>query len=208
MNRQRGLMLLVMLAGFWTIESSQADSIWERRDWRTSHVFNDNRARRVGDILTIVIRETTVFDGKEDRKLKKQTKLSAFWNLMANTAAGGTERSFDGTFDTQSNSLRQFDGKADYKSNRVLTDRITVKVVGVMNNGNLIIEGFRTRNIAGERKVMHVRGIVRPIDIGADNVVESQFIGNLMISYVGRGSETVYLRPGWLGRLMHFFWPY
>ena len=50
----------------------QADSIWERRDPNHAYLFRDQRARRVGDLLTVVIRESTLFNGKEKSKMQKK----------------------------------------------------------------------------------------------------------------------------------------
>ncbi len=190
-------------------ERAWGDSIWERRNAYTSYLFRDTVARRVGDVLTIVVRETTQFQGMEDRKMNKETKTGSKFGLKLNTATGaGTKRSFEGNWDGLSSSQRKLDGKADYMSNRTFTDRMSVVVTEVLPNGNLVIEGYRQRRIAHEEKTIRVTGIVRPIDIGPDNIVQSQFIANFNAQYTGQGAESSYLNNGWLGRIVNTLWPY
>jgi flagellar L-ring protein precursor FlgH len=195
-----------LLAG---LGGARAESLWERRDPYFAYMFWDTHARRVGDVLTIQINESTSFDGREDRKLSKDTKLGAIMKLNMDYKAGQlTERNFQGNFDGLTTSQRQLNGKADYRSDRTLTDRMAVQVVQVMPNGNLVIEGFRTRVVAGEERTMRVSGVVRPTDIGARNVVESQFISNFTIEYFGRGTDSSYINNGWLGRILNRIWPF
>ena len=76
---------------------------------------------------------------------------------------------------------------------------MTVVVKHVLPNGNLVIEGYRKRVVAGEDRMLRVRGVVRPIDIAVNNVVQSQFIANLEIIYTGKGVESAYASPNWWG---------
>lgn len=206
---KRFVLLIWSMACLLSWQPSRADSIWERRDPRTSHLFMDTRARQVGDLLTIVIRENTVFDGKEDRKLRKDTRTGSVFKLDMNYKAGEqTERNFEGNFDALSTSERRLEGKADYKSDRTFTDRVTVRVMAVMPNGNLVIEGYRRRIVQDEERMLLITGIVRPIDIMENNMVQSQWVGNLTVSYIGQGAESSYLKNGWLGRIMNVLWPF
>ena len=105
-------------------------------------------------------------------------------------------------------SRRQFNGSAQLTSDRSFTDRITVTVVDVMPNGNLVVEGYRSRVVAGEQRMLRVTGIVRPTDIGAQNTVQSQFMANFRISYLGRGPESSFVNQSYLGRAMNLLWPF
>lgn len=206
MKRYYPLVALLGLAP--TLQPARADSIWDRRNPEASHLFNDTRARRQGDLLTIQIRESTLFDGKEDRQMHKNTNLASVLSLKGSSSDETTSRTFAGSLDGLATSQRQFDGKSDYKSDRNFTDRMTVRVVAVEPNGDLVIEGFRTRVVARENRVLRVTGIVRPVDIGPGNVVLSQYIANFEINYVGKGTESQYLNNGWLGTMMNYVWPF
>jgi flagellar L-ring protein precursor FlgH len=197
-----------LLATAGSTTHARADSIWERRNPYFAYMHQDLRARQIGDLLTIVVREVTLFDGKEDRKLNKDTRANFLFNLSGSTQGGASTRSFDADLEYQGTSQRQFNGKADYKSDRTFTDRMSVAVVDVLPNGVLVIEGIRKRVVATETKVLRVTGLVRPQDVGPDNIVQSQFIANFQVSYLGRGTDTDYTRHGWLGRIVNKIWPF
>lgn len=185
-----------------------ADSLWSRRNPYHAGLFRDVRARKVGDLVTIVVREATIFNGREDRKMKKDTSKGILFNLKGAFAGQGAGTEFSGETDGTATSRRQLNGKADYQSDRTLLDRVTVQVVDVMPNGNLVIQGYRERIIARERKTVFISGIVHPKYIGPNNVVESQYIANFTISYTGSGEESSYLQHGFLGRILNKLWPY
>lgn len=198
---RRATLTLALLAFLGGALPVQAESLWQRRHPYTAYLFMDTRARQVGDVLTIVVREATLFDGKEDRKLNKEHKSTGLWSLGGFFSAGESTHSFSGQLEGEASSQKKLNGKADYKSDRTFLDRTSVVVVGVLPNGNLLIEEYRERVVANEKKLLHVSGIVRPMDIGAGNVIQSQYIANLVVSYTGRGVETRYTNPGWLGRI-------
>jgi flagellar L-ring protein precursor FlgH len=103
---------------------------------------------------------------------------------------------------------RNFNGSAQLTSDRRFLDRITVMVVDVLPNGNLVIEGYRSRIVGGERRDLRITGIVRPADIGAQNTVESRFVANFRITYIGHGPSSRFIEQGWLGRVWNALWPY
>src|SRR5439155_18956768 len=128
--------------------------------------------------------------------------------LNAKTTAGKLVRSFAGSGDGTATSQRKFDGQANTSIDRKLVDRMTVVVVGVLPNGNLIVEGHRTRIISREARTLVVKGIVRPIDISAGNIIQSQYIAEFCVNYEGRGPESSYTEHGWLGKMVNKLWPF
>ncbi len=185
-----------------------ADSIWERRDQRSGYLFMDNRARRVGDLLTVSVNENTGATNKEERNLKKDTAASAKLNLAASGAAGGTGRAASGQMNGSNSSDRSFQGSADFASERQLLDQMTVTVVDILPNGNLVIEGYRKRLVQNEVRMLRVSGVIRPNDIETPNVIESRFIANFNVSYEGSGVESRFTNQGWLGRIGNKVWPF
>ncbi len=190
--------LLVMPLLFGPVASAaKADSIWDRRDPRYAELFKDNRARSVGDIVTIVLNETTTTNDREQRANDKrnQTGLTITGSNGLNTA---------GALDSR----KQFNGGAQLTSGRTFTDRMAGTVVDVMPNGNLVIEGFRSRVVAGEERVLRITGVVRPADIGAGNAIQSTSIANARLNYTGRGPQSSSVNQNWLGRVVNRAWPW
>ena len=147
MSKYRKLWVAALTAAS-VVDGARADNLWERRDANQANLFMDLRARKVGDILTIVIDENTGFDGQEKREMEKKT--SATGNVNGNgssSSLGQVLRAFAFDFTLNNKSERKFDGKANSTINRTFTDRMTVVVVGVMPNGFLLLEGYRTRTI-------------------------------------------------------------
>ena len=200
------LLLLGMAAG-----QLQAQTLWDRRDVNMSTLFNDYRARKVGDVLTVVIEETTGSDSQEKRNMEKQTNNTTNFNAMAThsgTALQQVLTSFGFTFNSQAQTDRAFQGNNNSTIDRKFTDRMSFVVVYVMPNGNLVVEGCRQRFITHEMRTLRLRGIVRPADIGPFNTLASQYIANLTFSYEGRGPESNYTNQGWGGKLMNKLWPF
>ena len=206
--RTNALLIAVLLASALP-DRLLADSLWDRRDPNTTNMFYDYRARRVGDVLTILVEENTGFDAQEKREMEKKTKADmALGGSGSSSALGKALRSFAYDLDLNSSSQRSFDGKANSTIDRKFTDRLSVVVIGVMPNGNLVVEGYRQRMITREMRTLRVTGIVRPADIGPTNVVQGQFLANLHISYEGRGPESSYTNNGWGGRIFNKIWPH
>lgn len=201
-----GLVLSAGMPGF-----AYADQLWERRDINTSQMFQDYRARKIGDVLTVVIDETTGFDAQEKRALDKETNTILNHNVAGTTTGGPLQlilQSFGYTLNFQNQSGRTFSGTNNSSIDRKFTDRMSFIVVGVLPNGNLIVEGSRTRVITREMRTLRLRGVVRPADIGANNTLQSQFIADLHILYEGRGPESAYTNQNWGGRIFNKLWPF
>jgi len=181
---------------------AKADSIWARRDRNMRDLYTDDVARKVGDILIIKISENSKIDNKAKRDLQKDTDKSTGFN---GKVGGFTDL---GEFGMSAESSNELKSKADYKDERSFTDRMTVVVVDVMPNHNLVVMGTRNRNIAGDMQLIEMSGIVRPSDIAFDNTIESDRVGNFQIVTKHTGVAAPYTRVGWLGRIFDIIWPF
>jgi len=205
----RRLRLPLALAGTLALGGSgRADSLWMRRDPHSAYLFVDNVARHVGDLLTIVIQESTSIDSDEQRDNEKKTTTLANYNMAGSTTGNVITKTAQAQLNNELDSDRKLEGSARYTSDRNLTDRVTVTVVDVLPNGNLVIEGIRRRLINGEERTLRLTGLVRPMDIAAGNTVLSQYVGNLQISLLGCGQDSAYINNGWLGCIMNHLWPF
>jgi len=182
-----------------------AQSMWQHRDPSRVLMFRDVKARVVGDVLTIIVSENTDVDHKDERTLEKTTNASGTFDFNGSTAGG---QSASANLDSATTSNRNFDGSSEFTVEREFSDRISVTVLDVLPNGNMVIGGKRRHVIAGESRVLVVSGIVRPFDVRPDNTVQSRFIANLEVAYHGKGPESSFSNQGWLGRLTNKIWPF
>lgn len=205
-NKKMSLLILILLV-LCSTSYLHADSIWAKRDNKQKDLYADNTAHNIGDVITILISEESTVDNKATRTLSKSTTRDQNFNgdvgiehIVTNIPAVkfgvGTEHS---------NTL---DGKADYKDEREFTDSISVVVVDIMPNNNLVVFGTRDRNIADDIQKIEVSGIVRPIDIAANNTIKSNQVANFEIVNVNKGVAAQYTRPNWLSKIFDVIWPF
>jgi flagellar L-ring protein precursor FlgH len=186
-------------------EWADAASIWAKRDKNMQTVYSDDVAKGIGDILTIKIAEESTVDNKAKRDLQKETARSSDFNGELNI--DHILPSIPGfTMDGQSSNALK--GKADFKDERSFVDRVSVVVLDVLPNGNLVVTGTRDRSIAGDIQTIEVSGIVRRSDIAFDNTVRSEQVANFRIVTKNSGISSPYTQPGWLGRIFDILWPW
>ena len=207
MSNIKSALLVLILFVLCAANCLHADSIWSKRDQNKKDLYADDKARHIGDVLTITISEESSIDNKATRTLSKETTRSQNFNGQVGidhivTDIPGVNL---GAGTTYSNTL---DGKADYKDERGFTDLISVIVIDIMPNGNLVISGTRDRNIADDIQTIEVSGIVRPSDIAFDNTVKSEQVANFSIITRNKGVGAQYTKPNWLGRIFDVIWPF
>jgi len=168
-------------------------------------LYADDIARNIGDVLTIKITEDSKIDNKAKRDLKKETDRSSTFNGELNI--DHILPSMPG-LTMQAKANNELTSKADYKDERSFVDRVTVVVVDILPNRNLVVMGARHRDIAGDKQTIEISGIVRPSDIEFDNTVKSEQVANFRIVTKNSGVSAPYTRPGWLGGIFDFLWPF
>ncbi len=191
----------------------KAGSIWARKDKHVKELYADDKARHVGDILTITISEDSKIENKGKRTLSKGTKRSIDFGGGPNfTNSKKLNRLIPEplipAFDLTGESSNSLDSKADYKDERSFIDSITVVIVDIMPNNNLVVMGTRTRDLAGDIQIIEVSGIVRPSDISFTNTVQSERVANFHIVSRNKGISNEFSKPGWLGRFLDIVWPF
>ncbi|TVS18220.1 MAG: flagellar basal body L-ring protein FlgH [Planctomycetaceae bacterium] len=199
------LLMLLVLA---TSVQARAQSLWPSHQPRHAFLFEDTRARRVGDQLTVLINENTGVANQDRRSMNKQSNARSALGLGF-AAAGIFGRSAgDLSQDFAADSNRDFSGDASFSSERAFSDRITVSVVDVLPNGDLVIHGRRQVGVEGDNRHLSISGKVRYLDVGLDNTVQSRKVLDLEISYQSHGPESRFVNQGWLGRLGNWVWPF
>jgi len=188
---------------------SQAGSIWARREKNMRDLYADDVARNIGDILTIKISEDSKVDNKAKRDLKKEVdKSTTFDGELGIKTLNHNFLPRIPSIGVAAESSNELKSKADFKDERKFVDRVTVVVVDILPNRNLVVMGTRHRNIAGDIQTIEVSGIVRPSDITFDNTIKSEQVADFRIVTKNTGISAPYTRPGWLGRIFDVLWPF
>jgi len=160
-------------------------------------LYSDNRAHRVGDVVTIYIVEFATGSNSSTTTTDKQTTASA-------SGKGSGALKFLPVFGMEGGTASSFNGNAKTARNGVLKAKMTARITAVDDNGNFVIEGSREVTVNSDRQLTVLKGTVRPEDITSDNVVFSYNIANAKISYRGKGLVNTGQRPGILTRLINW----
>jgi len=169
-------------------------------------LFADLKARRVGDVLTIRLIEATNASKSAVTKTAKTTSV----NNTGPTVMGRTiTTSGVPIFTTTLSGADSFDGEGSSTQGNSLAGSLTVTVMEVQPNGNLVVQGDKTLKLNQGDEFVHVSGVVRIADIQADNTVTSDKVADAHISYSGKGVIDSANRMGWLARFFNsVFAPY
>lgn len=163
-------------------------------------LFADLKARRVGDVLTIRLTESTAASKSAVTKTAKTTGVNNTGPTILGktiTAAGVP------IFTTTLSGADSFDGEGSSTQGNSLAGSLTVTVVDVQPNGNLVIQGDKNIRLNQGDEFVHVSGVVRRADIATDNTVTSDKVADAHITYSGRGVIDSSNRMGWLARFFN-----
>jgi len=160
-------------------------------------LFEDIKARRVGDMITVTLQEQTDAAKTADTGTNKSTSTE-----ISDPIILGSDVTWDGKpiFQNSLQSEHAFDGSGESSQSNSLTGRITVSVVEVLVNGNLVVQGEKWININQGDEYIRLRGIIRPEDLSPTNTISSTLIADARISYSGTGVSQETNTPGWLTR--------
>lgn len=183
---------------------------------RRGSIYSPSRAVRplanktatgVGDLVTVLIEETTDVKNEEKSDLTKSSDLKyelLDFNVNPNT--------FSTLPSLQGGKANNFSGNAKVEKKGAFTARLTAIVMDTLPNGNLVIQGRRELRIDQEVKVIEFSGIVRRYDITAGNTVQSELVADARVTYSGTGpmTNTTHRRGlgGWLTKALDWIWPF
>ena len=171
---------------------------------------SDQRARRVGDILTVTFNE--IFAAT-----KAQTAASSKADAFAVTLPTGLPNILTGGFDTDAGgngagltagTNRTFSGAGNAAQSNSFTGSLAVTVTRVFPNGNMEVAGQKEITLNNGNEYVRVKGIVRPEDISATNIVSSTRLADAQIRYTGSGHLADASKPGWLSQFMRAISPF
>jgi flagellar L-ring protein precursor FlgH len=187
----------------------QADSVWSER---TACIVSDNKAFRVGDIVTVVVQEDDTVTHSVTNSLSKTTSTQGQIDALnlPSLVSGNVSSIFKGalTPQVQYGSSRTLDGKGSYNLQGSMQSQISAVVMEVLPNGNLVIEGSRLKKSAEEKVLIRISGIVRPEDISNTNTVLSSAVAQGKIVFENDGPVANSNRWGWFERFVDHIWPF
>lgn len=168
-------------------------------------LFADRRAHHIGDVLTVLLQESTTSSKKADTSIKKDDSVS----LGAGTVLGAQPKIGNVSMNTSVNPKRQFDGAASADQSNNLSGTITVMVSNVLPNGLLQVRGEKWITLNRGKEYIRLRGYVRPEDVLPDNTISSTKIADVHIAYSGSGELAQSNQQGWLSRFFSSeWWPF
>lgn len=191
-------------------DPTMAAGLWRNATYRNS--FQDLRAHKVGDLITVNIVETSKANKKATTKTGRTSSINAgISNLMGwegKIGKIGVPGEFDNETMFKASMENDFDGTGETTRNETMTASVTARVLEVTQNGNLFIKGSRKIQVNNEAQYITLSGLVRPADISPDNTVLSSYIAEASIEYTGSGAVSDKQKPGWLMRAVDYVWPF
>lgn len=193
--RSRVLWILLLLFFVMMTLTASANQFAQMRN---ASLYTDIKAGKIGDVLTVLIVESATAQNAVATDVKKSSEF----DLDAGPGFGSLD--FIPLFGAS--------GKSDNKSNNQgatsrsgqLKAQMTVQVVGVRENGDLVIQGSRVIGINSDKEMLTLTGIVRSEDVGADNTIYSYQIADAQIEYRGKGASANGGKPGWIMRFLNW----
>ena len=169
---------------------------------RLDSLYADVKARRVGDIIEVILSEKTSAKKKANSNTKKDNSfnLSPFKVFGKDVTIGGH------SIGAELSQASEFKGVGSADQSNSLTGSISVSVVQVLANGNLIVRGEKWISINNGDEFIRLNGIIRPQDISADNQIQSIRVANARIQYSGTGAFADSQKSGWLARFFNSKW--
>jgi flagellar L-ring protein precursor FlgH len=167
-------------------------------------LFDDVKARRIGDTVTIRLAESTQASKSASTDASKDSTIdTGFPVLLGDQVTKNGEPILNNEWETN----QSFGGKGSSSQSNSLDGNITVTVADVYPNGNLLVRGEKWLTLNQGEEFVQISGIVRPVDIAADNSVPSFKVADARITYSGKGTLADSNQPGLLARIFMKFWP-
>lgn len=191
-----------------SLNERQANSLWEAGG---RAFFRDQRASRVGDILTVVV---TINDQAQIQNETKRSRAnsdsanltnflgyeSELTTLLPSAAKGA---SLINTGSTTSN-----DGKGSIGRQDQINLRVAATISQILPNGNLVVDGKQQVGVNYDMRELKIRGVIRPQDVAADNTISYDKIAEARIEYGGKGTIVDVQQPRYGEQLFDILMPF
>ena len=184
-----------------------AKSIWV--DGRSGSLFSDPRASGIGDLITVLVDESTSLTSSQQTSREKSSNIANEVKQFLFSPVASKFGTKKGELPkTEISTSSGSEGGGLVTNRQTLRSRASVIVVDVLPNGNFIIEGVRAVSFSGQQYYGKLRGIVRPYDVSRTNTILSSSIADARIEYVSQGSLSNAEKEGWLSRTLNKINPF
>jgi flagellar L-ring protein precursor FlgH len=198
MNKQLLLLCKFSVAAALVVGApmTRGQSLWQ--EGAAKNMCADKRAHSVGDILSILIQESNTANRNNETKTSKTSGMDASIQSFLFSPGASHLLTKGGQLPAMKASGSQnFDGGGSINNSEQITARIAVRVIDILPNNNLVIEGTRKVSFSGETQDAVLRGVVRQEDVSANNTIFSSNIAEATIKYVSSGTITDNQKKGW-----------
>ncbi|GAB7024182.1 flagellar basal body L-ring protein FlgH [Salidesulfovibrio brasiliensis] len=176
-------------------------------------LYEDNRARRVGDIVMVNVAESSKSKLKNDTTAKRSTTTDMGITALPSTGLIGSlpgvgEMDASQGLNIGANTQNDFEGEGETEHETSFTATVATRIVRRLPGNILQVEGARRIRVNFETQVLVVRGLIRQRDISSDNTISSNNLAEAQIEVFGQGVLTDKQRPGWLSRILDNIYPF
>ena len=178
---------------------------------RAHYLFDDNRARKVGDIVLVKIVETSKSKSKVDTTTERESTnsigISAFFG-KSKIGLSPLRGSVGADPILSSTTVTEHEATGETKRENYITATMGARIVQLLPNGVMQVQGAREIKVNDETQYMVVTGLIRQRDIDTDNSIMSTQMADSRIDYYGKGVLADKQKSGWLTRLLDIVWPF
>jgi flagellar L-ring protein precursor FlgH len=179
-------------------QPAEGKSLYKEDSFRS--LTADARAHKVGDLLTVLVYENASASSTADTSTGRDANVGVTLDLpLPHTSR------YKGTHTASAQTGNTFRGQGQTERSGQIVAQLTVPVIDVLNNGDLVLAGTQELDINGERQTIHIEGRVRAVDVSDANTVLSTRIADAQISVAGDGTLNDQQKPGWWQRLLTWF---
>jgi flagellar L-ring protein FlgH len=183
------------------------------QEYQGMSLFGNTNNHRIGDIITITLDERTISSKSAGVEIDKESDVSLLEGGNPTFFGKDTAKRLpiigDVTIPLNSSQSRAFSGDASADQSNSLQGNISVTVIDILSNGNLIVRGEKWMTLSSGEEYIRVSGLLRKEDVSLDNMVSSTKLANARISYSGTGDLADSQKMGWLGRFFNsIIWPF
>ncbi len=201
MKKTIGLLAAVVGIALSEGQALRADSIYPAEG--TNSLYTEKRARKVGDVITVMIEETnqaTNAAGSQDQKASSVGVGAGSGYLGAGVYGSSVLSNIQNQFGVGGSTSSQGQGSSSRAS--TITGQMTAKIISILPSGNYQIQGSRVMEVNDEKQTIEVTGEIRPDDISSDNIVLSSRVADARIKFTGVGPATETAQVGLLTRVL------